>query len=105
MTTWLTDIPTACHFTISFFFFDWLYSPCGPLPLFSFLIYLQSIRFLARVISPSQGLYLNTEKHIYTANIHAVNGIRTHDHRVRASEDISCLRPLSYRDRLSFNYA
>jgi hypothetical protein len=37
--------------------------------------------------------------HIYTPNIHVLSGIRTHDHNVRASEDISCLRPLGYRDR------
>jgi hypothetical protein len=36
--------------------------------------------------------------HMYTRNIHTLSGIRTHDHRVRASEDGSCLRPLSYRD-------
>jgi hypothetical protein len=32
--------------------------------------------------------------------IHARNGIRTHDHSVRASEDSSCLKPLGYRDWL-----
>jgi hypothetical protein len=43
---------------------------------------------------PSQGLYLNTgrHKHIYTPNIHALSGIRPHDHSVRASENSSCLR-------------
>jgi hypothetical protein len=38
-------------------------------------------------------------KHTHTSNIHALNGIRTHDHGVRASEDSSCHRPLGYRDR------
>jgi hypothetical protein len=33
-------------------------------------------------------------------NIHALSGIPTHDHSVRAREDTSCLRPLGYRDRL-----
>jgi hypothetical protein len=39
-------------------------------------------------------------KHIYTPNIHALCGIRTHDNSVRASEVSSCLRPLGYRERL-----
>jgi hypothetical protein len=38
-------------------------------------------------------------KHIHIRNIHALCGIRTHDHDFRASEDSSCLRPLGYRDR------
>jgi hypothetical protein len=42
---------------------------------------------------------LGREKHIHTPKIHAVSGIRTHHHSVRASEDSSCLRPLGYRDR------
>jgi hypothetical protein len=38
-------------------------------------------------------------KHIYTPNIHALSGIRTHDHSAQASEDSSCFRSLGYRDR------
>jgi hypothetical protein len=38
------------------------------------------------------------------SNIHALSGIQTHDHSVRASEDSSCLRPLAYRDRLLKGY-
>jgi hypothetical protein len=61
------------------------------------------------VINSSQGLYLNTGEHkhrinmrrIYTPNIRALSAIRTHDYSVRASEDISCLRPRGYRDRPS----
>jgi hypothetical protein len=62
----------------------------------------QSVGLLGRVISSSQGLYLykNTEKGTQTLNIHALSGIRTHGPGVRASEDNSCLRPPSYRDRL-----
>jgi hypothetical protein len=37
-----------------------------------------------------------------TLNIHAQSGIRTDGFCVHASEDSSCLRPLGYRDRLSF---
>jgi hypothetical protein len=42
----------------------------GPWPLFSFLIYTQSVRLLGRVISPSQGRYLNTEQHKHRINAH-----------------------------------
>jgi hypothetical protein len=42
-------------------------------------------------------------KSTHTPNIHAVGGIRTHDHSVRASEDSSCLRPLGNRDRQGIN--
>jgi hypothetical protein len=48
------------------FFFHWLYSPLGPWPLlFSFMIILQTVGLLGRVISSSQGFYLNTgqQKH------------------------------------------
>jgi hypothetical protein len=38
-------------------------------------------------------------KHIHTPNIHALDGIGTHDPGFRASEDSTCLRPLGYRDR------
>jgi hypothetical protein len=80
-----------------------LYSPCWAWSLFNLLIYSRSVRLPRRVISSSQGFYLNTgqhkhRKHIYTPNIHALSGIWSHGHSVRASEDSSCLRPL-YRDR------
>jgi hypothetical protein len=48
----------------------------------------------------------NTGQHkqrIY-ADIHALNGIRTHDPRVRAGEDISYLRPRGHCDRQSLYY-
>jgi hypothetical protein len=38
--------------------------------------------------------------HTHTPNIHALSGIRNHDHSVQASEGSSCLRPLGYHDRL-----
>jgi hypothetical protein len=41
---------------------------------------LQAVGFLGRVISSSQGLYLNTEKRGHTLNIHAKGGIRTRNH-------------------------
>jgi hypothetical protein len=40
-------------------------------------------------------------KRIYTPNIHALSGIRTHDPGFRASSDSTCLRSLGYRDRLN----
>jgi hypothetical protein len=44
--------------TIEGISFHWLYSPLEPWPL----IILQTVGLLGRVISSSQGLYLNTEK-------------------------------------------
>jgi hypothetical protein len=72
---------------------------------FSFMIILQTVGLLGRVISSSQDLYLNRgqtkqNKHIHTPNIHTLSGIRTHDPSVRESEDSSCLRTLGYCDRL-----
>jgi hypothetical protein len=56
------------------FFFQWLYSPCGPWPLyFSFLIYTRAVGLLERVISTSQGLYLNIWQH---------NHRKTHIHTI-----------------------
>jgi hypothetical protein len=52
------------------YFFEWLFSPCGPWPLFSLLIYSQSVEFLGRVISSSQVLYLNTGQHKHRINIY-----------------------------------
>jgi hypothetical protein len=63
----------------------------------------ESVGFLGRVISSSQGFYLytNTEKHTHTQtlNIHALSGIRTHSPGFQASEDSARLRSLSYRDQ------
>jgi hypothetical protein len=55
-------------------------------------IFSQTVGLLGRVMSPSQGRYLNTGQHkqnkrIHTPNIRAVSGIRTHDRSVRARED------------------
>jgi hypothetical protein len=51
------------------FYFHWLYNPLGPWPLlFSFMIILQTVGLLARVISSSQGLYLNTGQHKHRIN-------------------------------------
>jgi hypothetical protein len=58
-----------------------VYSPLlGRGRFFSFLIYTQLVGLLGRGTSWSQSLYLYTEQ--MHANIHASNGIRTHDPRV-----------------------
>jgi hypothetical protein len=85
--------------------FDWFYSPCGPWPLFQspdlFTIgrtSWTSDQLVARPL-PKYRTAQTQNKHIYTANIHALSGIRNHHHSVRASEDSSCLRLLVYLDR------
>jgi hypothetical protein len=51
------------------FFFHWLYSPLGPRPLFfSFMIILQMVGLLGRVISSSQDLYINTGQQRHRIN-------------------------------------
>jgi hypothetical protein len=75
-----------------------------PRPLIQFRNhFLRAVGLLGRVISPSQGLYLNKGQHKDTVNINALSGIRTHDHSVRANEDSSCVRPLGYCDLLYKN--
>jgi hypothetical protein len=85
------------------FIYHWLYSPLfGPGLSFSFVILHIRVGLLIRVIIPSLGLYLHIRQHKHRINahtdIHALSGIRTHDHSVRASEDSSCLRPRGHRD-------
>jgi hypothetical protein len=75
-----------------------------PWPLLQFRnFFTQTVGFLGRVISPFQGRYLHTGQHKHRikahTDIHVWSGIRTHDPRVRASEDSSCLRLLSHCDR------
>jgi hypothetical protein len=79
----ITDVYTF----ISFFHSFW------PL-IFSFLIILQTVGLLGRVISSSQGLYLNARQHKHILNIHALYGIRNYDPSFRAREDSSCLIPV-----------
>jgi hypothetical protein len=79
---------------LSLFFSMALPANSGPRPLIQFRNhYSQSVGFLGRVISPSQGRYLNTgqkKTHTHTPNIHALSGIRTNDLSVRAREESSC---------------
>jgi hypothetical protein len=62
-----------------------------PRPLIQFRNHFsQTVGHLGRVISLSQGRYLNTghsqtqNNRIHISNIHALSGIRTHDPSVRA---------------------
>jgi hypothetical protein len=61
---WFNYLPRDTEIDLSFSF-HWLYSPLGPWPLFfSFMIILQTVGLLGRVISSSQGdLSLNTGQH------------------------------------------
>jgi hypothetical protein len=64
-------IRTNTHIHVLYFFFHWLYSPLGPWTLisfFSFMIVLRTVGLLGRVISSSQGLYLNTGQHKHRIN-------------------------------------
>jgi hypothetical protein len=54
-----------------------------------FLDHSQTVGLLGRVISWSQGLYLNTGKLTHTSNVHALSGIKIHDPGFQASEDCS----------------
>jgi hypothetical protein len=55
--------------------------------LFSFLILRESVGFLGRGTSLSQGRYLQHTYRINT-NVHALTGIRTHDPSVRVAEAV-----------------
>jgi hypothetical protein len=92
--------------TISFsFIHQWLYSPLlSPGLFFSCVIFFaQTVGFLGREISLSQGRCLHTGQHKQNkrthTDIYASSGIRAYDPSVRASEDGSCFRPRGHRDR------
>jgi hypothetical protein len=99
----------SLHFlsSIHSFINQWHYSTLlGPDPPLSFTIsFIHMVGLLRRVISPSQGRYIDTGEHKHRINahtdIHALCGIRTHDPRVPASEDSSYLRPRGHCDRIS----
>jgi hypothetical protein len=80
-------------------FFNGSSAHSGSRPLIQFRNHFsQTVGPLGRVISPSEGRYIRKGQHkhrinTYTANIHVLSGIQTHDPSVRASEDSSCLRP------------
>jgi hypothetical protein len=70
---------------INSFIHQWLCSPLlDPGLFFSFVVFFtESVGFIGRVISPSQGLYLYTGQHKRRINaytdIHALSGFRTQD--------------------------
>jgi hypothetical protein len=87
------------------FIHEWLFCPLlGPgLIIILVISFTQMVGLLERVISTSQGRYLNTGQHKHRINahtdIHDLNRIRTHDPTDRESEDISFLRPRGHCDR------
>jgi hypothetical protein len=89
-------------FLAFFFFYNDSSARSGPRPLIQFRIHFSyKVVLLVRVISPSQGRYLNTGQHKHRINkhTHASVWIPTHNPSIRASEDSSCLRPRGYCDR------
>jgi hypothetical protein len=98
-------ISTSASYCVFILFFEWLYSPCGPWPLFQSpnLFTIGRTRgandqLITRPL-PKHRTAHTQNKHIYTPNIRDLSGIRTHGHSVRASEDSSCFRPRGYCDR------
>jgi hypothetical protein len=93
------------------FFFTGSTAPVGPGLCFHFHDHFTDSRtpwtsdqLVARPLSKHRTTQTQN-KHIHTPTIHALCGIRTHDPRFRGSEDSSCLRQLSYRDRPTAIYA
>jgi hypothetical protein len=87
------------------FFFTGSTAPLGPGLCFQLHDHLtdgrtpwRSDQLVARPL-PKHRVTQTQNKHIRTANIHALCWIQTHDPSFRASEDSSYLRPLGYRDR------
>jgi hypothetical protein len=71
--------PTLLHtilrlgLLLSSLFFYWLFSPLGSWPLFfSFMIILQMVGLLGRMISSMQGHYLNTGQHKHRINTYTL---------------------------------
>jgi hypothetical protein len=56
------------------------------------MIILQTVGLLGRVISPSQGRYLNTGQYKHRINahtdMHVISGIRTHNSSVERSKSV-----------------
>jgi hypothetical protein len=109
----ITEAQMYCWFIHCYyisFIQQWLYSPLlGHGLFFSFIIlFTQTVGLLGWVISPSQGRYLHTRQHKHRINahtdIHALNGIWTHNPRVQASEKSSCLRPCGHCNQHYFIY-
>jgi hypothetical protein len=103
----------TCHIYI--FFFTGSTAPLGPGLCFQFHDHFTdgrtpwtSDQLIARPLpkhrtTQTQNKHIHNKqtqnKHIHTTNIHALCGIWTHDPGFQASEDSSCLRPLSHRNR------
>jgi hypothetical protein len=81
------------YYKVILFFSQALQPPWALAPFSVSWSFLQTVGLLGRVISSSQGLYLNTGQHK-----HRINTYTKHP-SFRESEDSSCLRPLGYCDR------
>jgi hypothetical protein len=72
---------------------------------FSFLIIIQTVGLLERVISSSQGLYLNTGQHKHRTNTYTYQtsmpcvGFEPTNPASERAKTVHYLRPLGYRDR------
>jgi hypothetical protein len=86
--------PPGTLYISVYYFIHWLYSPRGPWPLFQFPDLFTIGRApwtcdqpVARPLLKHRTAQTQNKHIYYTLNIHALSGIRTHDHSVRASED------------------
>jgi hypothetical protein len=94
-------VPCTCRI-----FLQWLFQPIqGPGLLFSSMIIFTGGRTpctsdqpVTRPL-PKHRTTQTQNKRVCTLNIHALNGIRTHDPSVRVTEDSSCLRPSGHCHR------
>jgi hypothetical protein len=95
------------HLSIYLSLYLWLYSPCGPWPLFQFLNQYTVGRTpwtgdqLFSMPLPTNRTTQPQNKTL--ADIHASSGIRAHDPSVLAGEDSSCFRLRSRCDRHGMN--
>jgi hypothetical protein len=79
-----------------------LQSFVGPCRLFSFLIYIQSVRLLGRGIRPSRGSHLHTGQHKHRINSHRHPFLEWYSNprsQRLSQRRRSCLRPRGYCDR------
>jgi hypothetical protein len=64
----VSSVQHTIYLSIYLSIYPLLYSSCGPLPLFSFLIYTQQVGLLGCGIGSSQGYYLHTVQHKHRIN-------------------------------------
>jgi hypothetical protein len=92
--------PFARYLSIHPSIYLWLYSPfVGPWPLFQFLNPIQD-SLDGGSAHRKAAIYTENNKNTELTHTHinSLSVIRTHDPRVRSSEDSSCLRPRGHCD-------